>query len=208
MLRRCHFMMGCLNLYSHILQCEHHIPSRIFSQIEWPKIKISRLLMRCCRRCSIIILMEKEKFKFRSDYKLISHFFGFPNYIFQDLAWVALVRCSVRTVDITDKSCHFSLLRPPWENGKCIQVRPKIHVWFFDPRKSFNWRSVKHAFIIQCSFKLSCSDRHIFQCTVNVSKLQTDKSDIFFFHQTQNIFSCIISHNYVFLHTEKQTAFW
>ena len=66
MLRRSHLVMGCLYLKSHVLKRQHHIPSRILAKIDRSKIKISSALVALCRRLSVFILIEQEKFALRS----------------------------------------------------------------------------------------------------------------------------------------------
>ena len=119
-----------------------------------------------------------------------------PRYVLKNISRIAFVSCSIRSVNIADKSCNLSLLRPPRKNFKCIQIRVQIHIRFFDSGKSFYRRSIKHTFIIQCSFKLAYCNRYILHCSENIGELQPDKSHVFFLDKIQDIFSRIIFHTH------------
>ena len=192
MLGRCHFMMGCLDSNSHILQCHHHISSGVFPKIHRTQVKIACLLMSDGRWLTIVIQMIQEKFTFRSHIKLISHICSFFDHFLQHKSRISLKWHTIRSINITDQSGHLSLLWSPWENGKRIQIRMQIHIRFFDPYKPFNRRSIKHTLIIQCFLQLTCRNGNIFQSSENIRKLQSDKFHVFFFYHANNIFSGIL----------------
>ena len=185
-------MMRCLNSNSHILQCHHHISSGIFPKIHRTQVKIACLLMSDGRWLTIIIQMIQEKFTFRSYIKLISHICCFFDHFLQHIARISLKWHTIRSINITGQSGHLSLLWSPWKNGERIQIRMQIHIRFFDPYKSFNRRSIKHALIIQCFLQLTCRNGNIFQGSENIRKLQSDKFHVFFFYHANNIFSGIL----------------
>ena len=194
MLCRCHLVMRCLHTVPHIFHCKNNITSCILSLVQRSQIKISCTFIGNRRRISRIIRLKQEKFAFRSYVKVISHLFCLGKYLLKNMSRIAFVSCSIRSVNIADKSCNLSLLRPPRKNFKCIQIRVQIHIRFFDSGKSFYRRSIKHTFIIQCSLKLAYCNRYILHCSENIGELQPDKSHVFFLDKIQDIFSRIIFH--------------
>ena len=194
MLSRCDLMVRRNDLKSHFRQCKDHISPCIFSQIQWPDIKISAFFMSNCCRQSIFICMEQKELTLRSDIHGISHLVRFGNCFPQNITWIPLIRSSIFTIDITDQSCYFSLLRPPRENFKGTQIRIQIHIAILFSFDSLQRRHIKHTFIIQCFFKLSYCYSHILQRSKNICKLQTDKGNIFFLHNTDDVFPCIVMH--------------
>ena len=121
-------VMGTFHHKSHLLQCQHNIAPRIFSQIEGADVKISGLLMADGGGPCVVIQMEQEKFAFRSHLEQISHFRRFPQRPLQDIPGVPLKGRPVRTDDIADQARHLALLGPPWKNLQRIRVRLQIQV--------------------------------------------------------------------------------
>ena len=71
-LGRRHLMVGSLDLEPHFLQCQHHIPPCIFSEIHRPQIEIAGLLMGDRRRHRIFIRIKKKKLTLRPDLESIA----------------------------------------------------------------------------------------------------------------------------------------
>ena len=131
MLSRCCLVMRGFNFHSHIFQCKHHISSCIFSKIQRTDIQISGLLV--CHRCwiSIIFCMKQEKFTFRINVAGITLSLRFSGNIFQNISWTVFIWRSIRKIQITDHSCHFSLLWTPRQDCKCIKYRSEIQICIF-----------------------------------------------------------------------------
>ena len=66
-------MVGRFDLKAHIFQRKDHITSRVLSEIDRSKVKVSCLFMGDRSRLSVIIGMEQEKFALRSDIERITH---------------------------------------------------------------------------------------------------------------------------------------
>ena len=69
-------MMRRNNIKSHILEVHDDISSYVLALIGRCEIKISGVFMGICCRLSLVVKIEKEKFKFRICLEYISHLFG------------------------------------------------------------------------------------------------------------------------------------
>ena len=187
-------VMGGNDLKSHIFQRQDHISPGVFSQVKRTYIKISALLMG--QRCGhpVFVRMKKEKFTFRSHIHGVSHFFRAGDLFLQDMPRIHLIRCPVFPVYITDKPCNLSLLGSPRKDLKCAQVRVKIHIRVFLPRKPFQRRNIKHTSVIHRLLKLAHSYSHIFHRSEDIRKLETYKFYIFLLYDPEDIFFRIFLH--------------
>ena len=158
------------------------------------------------RRLSIIISMEQEKFTFRSYIQTISLIRCFLFCFSENVTWIAFKRLPVSGIHITDNTRYFSLLRAPWKDCKSVQIRIQIHIRFLHTNKTFNCRTVKHAFVIQRFFKLTSGNRHIFQRSKNVGKLKTDKFNILFLYHSNDV-SLRVHNSLLFLFCISESSF-
>ena len=138
--------------------------------------------------------MKQEKLTLRPHIHGISFLRCLGDSFFQNISRIHFVRCSVRTIDITDQTGHFALLRSPRKNLKSPGIRIQIHIRVFLTGKSLYRGNVKHAAVIQRFFQLAYCYSHIFHHPENVCKLQADEGYIFLLHKLQDILSCVIMH--------------
>ena len=93
-------------------------------------------------------------------------------------------------MDITDNSCYvpFSFFFSPGKNSKRRTVGIKIHIRCFNASETFNRGTVQHKFIVQNFINLFCRNSHIFDHTVYVNKLKTNKFYVVFVNQLFYLF--------------------
>ena len=195
MLGRRNLMMAGLHLKSHLLQVQHNIPADIFRQVNGRHVKISRHLMCAGSGPSLLVRVKEKEFTFRTHIEHISHVLRPLDSPFEHIPRIAGKRGPVRVIHVADKPGHLALLGPPRKDLKGIQIRIQVHIRLVNPHKPFNGRSVKHAAVIQCLFKLAGSDGHILKHSEDIRKLEADKLHILLFHHTHDVLFTVFAHN-------------
>ena len=112
----------------------------------------------------------------------------------QNIARIAFKRRMIRTIYIADQSRNAVFFRRPGIDDKGIQIRIQTHIRFLNAHKALDGGAVKHTVVFQRFFQLLVGDRHVFQRTQNVCKLQTDKTHVVFAYHLHDLFFGILCH--------------
>ncbi|MNC19193.1 hypothetical protein D3C75_671200 [compost metagenome] len=180
-------MVGGFNFKAHFFKGQYDFTAAVLPKIHRRQIEISTLVIQFLCRVTLLVGSEQEEFRLRSNvHRCIAHFFGFLETTLQNTARIAGKRCSVRHVHITNQTCNPAVCHPR-ENNPSAKIRIQVHIGFFNTYITFDGRSVEHHFIVECFFKLAHGNFDVFDRSQQVSELQTNKTDVFFFGNADNI---------------------
>ena len=109
MLARGVLMVGSLDFEAERFQFEHDIPAAIFAKVGRRKVKVAAIVVQLEARFPVHVELEKEEFRLRPDIEFGEpELFHFLEHALQVASRVPFKRCPVRTVDVTDQTCHFT----------------------------------------------------------------------------------------------------
>src|SRR5699024_4625714 len=147
----------------------------------------------------VLFRSEKEKFTLRVQIKTVPLLLCLFQYTSENISWTLRNIIPFLIHQITEESCHLSLLRPPRQDCKCINVRFQINSVISKLFHPGNAVSVHHTFPRKRFLHLARRHSNIPDGPENVHKLQTYEFYIFFFDHLKNFPSFIFRHIY-FLH--------
>ncbi|MMZ67111.1 hypothetical protein D1872_296620 [compost metagenome] len=103
MLSWCYFVVGSFNLEAHLFQCQNDLATAILAQIRWSQIEVSTLVIQFFCRIALLICLEQEELRLRSNiHGRVAHFFGFLQHFLQDPTWISSERLAIWHINITD----------------------------------------------------------------------------------------------------------
>ena len=88
------------------------------------------------------------------------------------------------------------MLGVPGIQRKGVQIGTQIHIGLLDADKALDGGAVEHTLIIQRFFHLAGGNGHVLQRTENIGELQTDKFNVLFFDNTENVLFGITAHGH------------
>ena len=97
-------------------------------------------------------------------------------------------------VDFADQPGHFTVLGPPGQDGKGVQVGIKVLVGLLNADETLNGAAVHHDLARQRPLDLGGSDGHIFELAEYVGELHPDELDVLFLDHAEDILLGVSAH--------------
>ena len=168
------FVVGGLDLKTHLIEGKHDIPPGVFTTVDWRQVEIPALVVGDGGRNPLFVKAEKEELAFRADIDGVTNSFGFLD-TRRRITGVADKRLAVLGVDVTDQTGDLISPGFPGKEGKGFGNGPEVHIRLFNTGKPLNSGTVKHNLVVQGFFQLLDGDGDILYYPQDIRELQADE---------------------------------
>ena len=184
-----HLMVAGLDLEAHLLQGQADFTASPLPVIQGAQVEVSGLIVGLGGGLALLVSLEEEELRLGAHAEgVIAHILGPLEHPLQHAAGVAHEGGAVGVVDIADEPGHLAVLGPPGEHSEGVQVGVEILVGLIDAHEALDGGAVQHDLVVDRLLDLRGRDGHVLELTENVGELHTDKLDVLFFYDADDIF--------------------
>ncbi len=165
-------VMRGLDVKAHRFERQHDLAAHVLALVHRTQIEIARAVVRLGRRHAVFRLEEKELgFGPRVHREALRR--GHADHLLETRARIADERLAVRCVDVADHPRDFFAGRArPRKDAKRRQVRPQVHVGFFDADEALDRRAVEHDLSVERVLELTIGDLDVLDRPEDVRELK------------------------------------
>ena len=189
-----HLVVAGFDLEAHLFQTQADLPPGAFAVVQGAQVEVTRLITGAGGGTAILVSLEQEELQLRPGVEGVAHVLGPLQHPFQHVPGIAGEGGAVGIVDFADQPGHFTVLGPPGQDGKGVQVGIKVLVGLLNADETLNGAAVHHDLACQRPLDLGGSDGHIFELAEYVGELHPDELDVLFLDHAEDILLGVSAH--------------
>ncbi len=184
-----HLVVAGLDLKSHLLQRYADLAAGTLAVVQGAQVEVAGLVVGLGGGLALLVGLEQEELSLGAHVEgVIAHVGGLLQHPLQHAAGVAYEGSAVGIVDVADESGHLTVLRPPGEHNKGVQVGIEVLVRLVDADKAFDGRAIQHDLVVDGLLDLGGGNGHVLELAENIGELHADEFDVLFLYDTDDVF--------------------
>ena len=184
-----------LDLEPELLEHQADLAPHVPAAVDGRHIEVPRRIRGARRGTALVVRLKQEKLHLRPDVERIAEGLRLFQRLFQNIARVADKRRAVRIIHVADHARGLARMRLPRQHGERVQIGTQILVGLMDAREALDGAAVDRTFVVHGLFDLRPRDRDVLELPENVGKLQTDKFDVLFVDDADDVVLRVMLHD-------------
>ena len=180
-------MVAVFYIYAHGVQSQDGVPPQIRGIVRRGQVEVSSAV----QYLRAVLGFEIEELQLRADQEAVAFILEPGQVSLQDVSGISLVGAAVGILDVAEHPGYRVFLLPPGNELEGGGIGLGHHIRFVDAGKALDGGAVEAHALGECSLQLGGIDGEALGNTQDISKPNSDKSNIVFVYCLKDLIFCL-----------------